>query len=52
VRLDYTAKADPTRPERAHAVITMKLLDFGATVDVEPPPAGLVVDATDPVAGG
>jgi hypothetical protein len=30
----------------------MKLLDFGATVDVEPPPAGLVVDATDPVAGG
>jgi hypothetical protein len=45
VRLDYTAKADPAKPQRAHAVITMKLGDFGLTVDVEPPPASLVVDA-------
>jgi hypothetical protein len=46
VRLDYTAKADPARPERARTKLTMKLSDFGLTVDVEPPAASLVVDST------
>ncbi len=46
VRLDYTAKADPAKPERARTTVTMKLGDFGLTVDVDPPPASSVVDAT------
>jgi hypothetical protein len=52
IRLDFTARADPAQPVRAHAVITMTLSDFGAPIDVEPPAASLVVDATAPVGSG
>jgi hypothetical protein len=51
VRLDFTARTDPAKPQRGRTVVTMKLSDFGETVDVAPPPAGLVVDATDTVGG-
>jgi hypothetical protein len=51
VRLDFTAKSDPAKPQRGRTVVTMRLSDFGQTVDVEPPPASLVVDATDTVGG-
>jgi hypothetical protein len=47
VRFDYTAKVDPAQTTRARVRLTMKLFDFGTTVDVEPPPASLVVDATE-----
>ena len=46
VRLDYTAKIDPATDIRAHVRLTMKLDDFGTTVDVEPPAADITVDAT------
>jgi hypothetical protein len=49
VRLDYTAKVDPAMATRATVRLTMKLFDFGTTVDVEPPPANLVVDSTESV---
>jgi hypothetical protein len=51
VKLDYTAKVDPAQAELAHVLLTMKLFDFGSTVDVEAPKPALVVDVTDPVAG-
>jgi hypothetical protein len=49
VRFDYTAKVDPAKPQRARVLLTMKLSDFGETVDVAPPAPGLVVDAAAPV---
>jgi hypothetical protein len=51
-RFDYTAKIDPAMAPRARVVLTMKLIDFGTTVDVEPPKASLVVDVSDPVGSG
>ena len=42
-----TAIVDPSQTVRARVKLQMKLSDFGATVDVDPPPANLVVDATD-----
>ena len=51
-RFDYTAKVDPSMAARARVVLTMKLSEFGATVDVEPPAAKLVVDASAPAGGG
>jgi hypothetical protein len=48
VRFDYTVKVDPLQAQRARILLTMKLSDFGETVDVEPPPARLVVDASAP----
>jgi hypothetical protein len=51
VRLDFTALSDPAEPERGRTVVTMKLFDFGETVDVEPPDPSLVVDSTDTVGG-
>ncbi len=52
VRFDYTALVDPAEPVRARVRMTMKLSDYGATVDVEQPAASLVVDATAPVGTG
>jgi hypothetical protein len=52
VKLDYTTRAYTNRAERAHVTLTMKLHDFGATVDVEPPAPGTVVDATAPAGVG
>jgi hypothetical protein len=52
VTFDYTAKINPAQPPRARILLTMKLSDFGATVDVEPPAPSLVVDATAPVGSG
>jgi hypothetical protein len=46
VKLDYTTKAYTNQAMRAHVLLTMKLSDFGATVDVEPPAPSTVVDAT------
>ena len=51
VKLDYTTKAYTNRAMRAHVLLTMKLSDFGATVDVEPPSPTTVVDATSTVGG-
>ena len=51
VRFDYTAKIDPSMAPRARVVLTMKLTDFGATVDVAPPKANLVIDASAPAGG-
>jgi hypothetical protein len=47
VRFDYTTRVYFDQPMRARVRMTMKLSDFGATVDVEPPPAKSVVDATE-----
>jgi hypothetical protein len=52
VKLDYTAKADPAKPQRAHTVMTMTFSGYGDPVDVEPPAASLVVDASAPVGSG
>ena len=52
VRFDYTALVNPADTVRARVRMTMKLADFGATVDVEKPAASLVVDATAPVGSG
>ena len=49
VKLDYTTKAYTNQAMRAHILLTMKLSDFGSTVDVEPPTASTVVDVTTPV---
>jgi hypothetical protein len=46
VRLAYTAQIDPARSIRANVRLTLKLDDFGTTVDVEPPAADITVDAT------
>ncbi len=51
-RFDYTTKIDPSMAPRARVMLTMKLTDFGATADVEPPKANLVVDVSDPVGSG
>jgi hypothetical protein len=52
VKLDYTTKVATNDAARAHVTLTMKLHDFGATVDVEAPAAGTVVDATAPAGVG
>jgi hypothetical protein len=52
VKLDYTTKVTTNGTERAHVTLTMKLHDFGATVDVEAPAAATVVDATAPAGVG
>ena len=49
VKLDYTTKAYTNQAMRAHILLTMKLSDFGATVDVEPPTPSTVIDVTTPV---
>ena len=49
VKFDYTAKVAPSLQQRARVLLTMKLHDFGMTVDVAPPGAKLVVDASAPV---
>jgi hypothetical protein len=49
VKFDYTTLVDPAQAPRARVLLTMKLSDFGETVDVEPPPAKTVVDVTAPV---
>jgi hypothetical protein len=49
VKFDYTAKVAPSVTQRARILLTMKLHDFGMTVDVAPPGANLVVDASAPV---
>jgi len=46
VKLDYTTKVATNGTERAHVTLTMKLHDFGATVDVGAPTAATTVDAT------
>jgi len=48
VKLDFTTKAYTNMTMRAHIVLTMKLPDFGANVDVEAPDPATVVDATAP----
>ena len=48
VKLDYTTNAYLNPSQRAHVLLTMKLAEFGATVDVERPAASTVVDATAP----
>jgi len=52
VKLDFTTKAYTNETTRAHVLMTMKLSDFGATVDVESPAPSTVVDATAPAATG
>ncbi len=52
VRFDYMATIDPAQAARARVLLTMKLFDFGSTVDVEAPAPKLVVNITDPVASG
>jgi hypothetical protein len=52
VKLDFTAKAYTNQAMRAHVLLTMKLSDFGATVDVEPPTPSTVVDVTAPAGSG
>jgi hypothetical protein len=52
VKLDFTTKAYTNQAMRAHVLLTMKLSDFGATVDVEPPTPSTVVDVTAPVGSG
>jgi hypothetical protein len=49
VKLDYTTKAYTNQAMRAHVLLTMKLSDFGTTVDVEPPAPSTVIDVTAPV---
>ena len=49
VKFDYTARVAPSVTQRARVLLTMKLHDFGMTVDVEPPGTNLVVDASAPV---
>lgn len=51
VKFDYTTKIDPAAPERARVLLTMKLADYGTTVDVVPPAANLVVDVSAPAGG-
>jgi hypothetical protein len=48
-KFDYTARVAPSMAQRARVLLTMKLHDFGMTVDVAPPGANLVVDASAPV---
>jgi len=52
VKLDFTSRSDPAKPARGRTVVTMKLSDFGETVDVQPPAPSLVVDATETVGSG
>ena len=40
VKLDFPTKAYTNQAMRAHVVLTMKLSDFGAPVDVEAPRCG------------
>jgi hypothetical protein len=46
VRLAYTTNIDPANDVRANVRLTIKLDDFGTTVDVEPPGADITVEAT------
>jgi len=52
VKLDFTTRAYTNEATRAHVLMTMKLSEFGATVDVEQPQAATVVDATAPAGTG
>jgi hypothetical protein len=52
MRLDYTAKVDPAQAQRARVLLTMKLFDFGETVDVEAPAPAITVDASAPAGSG
>jgi hypothetical protein len=52
VKFDYTAKVSTSDTIRAHVTLTMKLHDFGSTVDVQAPAPATVVDATSPAGMG
>ena len=46
LKLDYTAKVDPTSAQGAHTLVTMTLSNFGTKVSVTPPPADQVLDSS------
>jgi hypothetical protein len=52
LKLDFTAKVAATETARSHSILTIDLSDFGTPVEVDIPPPGQIVNATDAVAGG